>query len=155
MNRWTVGVVALAAVVSLAACGSSGSPAKHSTASSVTHSTTAPKPTPTPTPLDPNLTACVAVHTLISDKIQPTFRKWKPNTEVFNPTVTKELRAEATQMYGLGVKATGSVADAISSEAKGLTDLSVAMDEQDSTGVGTAANEANSALAQLRGVCNF
>jgi len=148
-------VVALATVL-VVGCGTSGNksandePTTGNTGIAAESTTASPKAT-----VDANVGVCERVHSYMTDKVQPTFDAWKPDVNEFDTTIAVELRDEGTQMYSLASSATGAAQASISAEAKGLTDLSIAVEENDDSAVSVAANAANSALAALRGSCNF
>lgn len=145
---------ALAGLLVVAGCSSGGSGGHGSIAP--TTSATVASPTPEPSiSVDPNLAVCDDLHTYINDKIQPTFDRWRPNVNEFDKRIGRQLRHEATHMFSLETRAEGAVANAIHDEAKGLAALSVAIDEDDDFGIGDAANEANTALTEVRGACHF
>jgi hypothetical protein len=89
------------------------------------------------------------------DKVVPTFDSWNPQTKEFDQRVARKFRAEATHLFTLQADATGAVSHAIAREARALTDMSIAMSESNDPALGRAADQGNSALAQLRGTCNF
>jgi hypothetical protein len=149
IRAWGSLAVVASTLVAVTACssGSGGGTASTPPVSSVA--------APTSAPADPNAHVCTDLRSPLFDSIIDTFTNWDPSTDEFDAKVSADLRDEATQMYGFAAKATGATADAISSEAKALTDVSIAMEAQDDSALATAATDANSALAGLRGTCNF
>jgi len=142
MRAWGIAVV----LVALAGCTSTTA---GSTVLTTTTTTTAAPPA------DPNIAACASVLAYVQDHVVPTFDKWNPSSNEFDATVSNEMRDEATHLFTLETQATGAPAAAIHDEAKSLTDISIAMSEQDDSALATAADAANSALAALRGTCKF
>jgi hypothetical protein len=134
--------------------GSDSSGSADGTTANGSGSSSTPAPEPSVS-VDPNLAACDQAQTLASGKIKRTFDSWDVDANEFNPRVARQLRAQATLMFRLEAKAEGAVASAIHDEAKGLTDISIAMETEDDFALGEAANAANSALANLRGACDF
>ena len=146
-------IVAELAVLLLAGCATpsvsgSGSIEKIAAAPSVS--------TPTPSvSTDSTMATCVDVRDYVTGKVEVTLNGWDTAADLFNARVGQELRVEATHLFGLESKATGAAATAIHDEAKGLVDVSIAIDGQDAVALGTAADAANSALANLQGACGF
>lgn len=146
----------IAAMLLLAGCGSSGSGVVGgSPPPASTKATTSAVVIPPPKPVDPNMATCSKVQDLLSGYIKDAFNAYKPATNEFDKQFAEKLRTGATRLYGLQPASTGAVTTAIGTEAKGLTDLSVAVENADDSAVIQASNDANSALAQIRGVCHF
>lgn len=141
---------AVVAVALLAGCASGGSTATktHVTATASTATKSAP-------PVDPNAAACASVHDYITSTVTTTFHSWDPDADEFDSTVGDELRDEGTHLFQLSGRARSAVAAAITREATALTDMSIAIDESDDSALADASNAANSALAALRGTCDF
>lgn len=158
--RTRAGLVGLTAILATS-CATSGGGAGEKPASSGTPTqvtqviTQAPTPQAPASTVDPNNAVCDSVHGYVLDRIRPTFDSWKPDSNEFDHRVARLLRAEATHLYALSRKANGAVQSAISDEAKGLVDISVAMETEDDASLGTAASAANGSLAALRGTCGF
>jgi hypothetical protein len=77
------------------------------------------------------------------------------HANLYNQRVARQLRTEATHLYTLASHASGTVSQSIRGEAQGITKVSIAIEERDADLIGSAANAANSSLADLRGTCNF
>jgi hypothetical protein len=153
MNRRVALVAGLAGLVLLTACSSGGTIG--GTAQSGVHSVVSSVPPPPTETVDPNTEACAKVSEYMVGKVKPTFDSWDLDANEFNKRVARALRTEATHLYALARNATGSTSDAIRAEAKGLTDISIGIEVEDDSALADASTAANSALADLRGTCDF
>jgi hypothetical protein len=144
--------IVAASLVGLVACGgSTGNTGARATASSSSSSPAGTTATPTPTE-QLNAAACDAAHQTML-KVKTAIDGWNGSTT--DPATADQIRTYATELFSEEVRATGSAKDAIHNEAQGLVKFSIALSGSDDSAVGSAASEANAALAELRGVCGF
>lgn len=109
-----------------------------------------PKPThPT------NADVCVKIQNYLAGPIKKTFKHWGVANDLFDQRIAKALRREATHLYRLSAEANGAVTNAVQHEAGALVNISIAIEQQNANAVGNASNRGNSAIAEVRGVCNF
>lgn len=112
-------------------------------------------PKPKPKPVDPNIAVCGHVQNYVAGRVKATFNSWDTQSNFFDLRVGRELRTEATHLFSLGAQAHGAAAHAIQNEATGLVGISIGIEGENEADLTRAANRANSALAELRGTCNF
>lgn len=104
---------------------------------------------------DTNSAVCSQAKSLIRGQVSRTFADWNPKSDLFDRRAMGELRYEGTKMLELSGRASGDVAAALHEEGRDLVDLSVAMDSRDAARVGSVADSANGAVAEVRAACGF